>query len=98
MRQHPEPAQAHPDQVAAIVTPWNSAAVAALNAYQRSGRFHGYTCPEHTTRILVAHNDGWRCPDCHYRQNWALAESADIGQNIIAEQWQAAFNTTAGTR
>lgn len=32
----------------------------------------GYTCGNDSRHnVLVAKEDGWHCPDCDYRQNWA---------------------------
>lgn len=60
-----------------ITAPWADAVVAALNASQRSGVMHPFTCGnEHRMRqTLVAEEDGWHCPDdaCDYRQDWAHA-------------------------
>lgn len=66
--------------------PWSEAQVAALNAYQASGRLHPFTCPHthHSTPpLLVAHRDGWHCPDgCGYTQSWAHEWMAD-GEPVI---------------
>lgn len=62
----------------------------ALNAFQRSGQYHGYTCAEHTSRLLVAHQDGWVCPECDYRQSWADQSSVQKGMTIVKAQWQDA--------
>lgn len=59
--------------------PWTPEQVANLNAYQRSGRMHPFTCGSpgyHDTPqspVLIAHEDGWFCPAplCDYTQNWA---------------------------
>lgn len=54
--------------------------VISLNEYQQAGVFHPFTCgsgnrtDEHHLDgegILVATEDGWRCPYCDYTQNWA---------------------------
>jgi hypothetical protein len=64
-----------------IYAPWDEAQVAALNAFQRSGRGHPFTCggDHRMHQTLIAEPDGWHCPDetCDYRQNWALAIMAD---------------------
>ncbi len=78
-----------------ITAPWTAQQVSALNLYQRKGRFHPFTCggergdaahrayaASHGDRdegLLVAHPDGWRCPVCGYRQDWAHAIMADPG-------------------
>lgn len=69
-----------------IKTPWTDEQVRALNEYQRKGQFHPMTCggnrsdaahkqyaTEHNEPdlgLLVATNDGWKCPVCDYTQNW----------------------------
>lgn len=54
--------------------------VKSLNAFQRSGKFHPFTCggtkhysEDEPTPMLLATIDGWVCPDphCDYRQVWA---------------------------
>lgn len=50
-----------------------------LNKYQKSGKFHPYTCGGNRTDedhldgegILVATKYGWICPYCDYKQKWA---------------------------
>lgn len=62
--------------------PWTPEQVAALNARQRDGSYHPFTCGGNRTDanhldgegVLVATPDGWVCPYCDYRQNWAHAE------------------------
>lgn len=69
-----------------IKTPWTDEQVRNLNAYQQSGQFHPFTCggdrgddahkayaAEHggDWGQLVATKDGWVCPVCSYRQDWA---------------------------
>lgn len=62
-----------------IKAPWTQAQVDALNEYQKSGRFHGYTCGGNhgASQLLVATIYGWVCPiaTCSYSQNWAHALS-----------------------
>lgn len=60
---------------------WTLEQVDCLNAYQRHGRFHPFTCPNrgedgHQMRhgdlgTLIATENGWVCPDCDYTQDWA---------------------------
>lgn len=60
-----------------ITAPWEEHEVAALNAFQRSGVMHPFTCqmPHRLHQTLIAERDGWHCPDedCGYRQDWAWA-------------------------
>lgn len=57
--------------------PWSEAQVASLNAFQRDGSFHSFTCPcEHSDDAsvkLIATEAGWLCeaPGCLYTQDWA---------------------------
>lgn len=55
-----------------INAPWPRDVVDALNAHQKNPYIHPYTCGNDSRhRELVATVDGWRCPDCDYRQGWA---------------------------
>jgi hypothetical protein len=58
-----------------IRAPFTDAQVSALNAYQRSGSFHPYTCAIDSTP-LIATRHGWGCPNCSYTQDWAHAPDA----------------------
>jgi hypothetical protein len=66
--------------------PWTEDQVASLNAYQADPPFHPYTCffdggIQHgdlgSETRLVAHADGWHCPECSYTQDWAQSSLAD---------------------
>jgi hypothetical protein len=58
--------------------PFTDDQAASLNAYQEAGAGHPFTCGTETCRgILQATRDGWRCPNCDYRQGWALEWMAD---------------------
>lgn len=74
-----------------INVPWSQVEVDALNAWQNCDMVHAYTCggnrmdaahrkyqSEHGGDFgqLVATTDGWMCPACDYRQNWAHGFSA----------------------
>lgn len=74
--------------------PWTPETVDALNRWQTNGPFHPFTCggdrrddahrayqAQHGGDFgqLVAEPDGWRCPVCGYRQNWA--------HKFMVEQW-----------
>lgn len=69
-----------------IYPPWTQEQVDALNAYQRSGQYHPFTCGRDRGNAahrayadergedlgqLVATVNGWKCPVCDYRQEWA---------------------------
>jgi hypothetical protein len=63
-----------------IRPPWASDVVDALNRYQRLGYVHEFTCEQShvgADRTLYATRDGWRCPHCDYRQDWAHAAMLD---------------------
>jgi hypothetical protein len=53
--------------------------VRSLNAYQRSGNMHPFTCGGNRTDsnhldgegVLIATHKGWICCYCDYTQNWA---------------------------
>jgi hypothetical protein len=69
-----------------IRAPWPQKTVDALNAFQDRGLLHPFTCggnrcddahkayaAEHGGDYgqLVATPNGWKCPVCDYRQDWA---------------------------
>ena len=64
-----------------IRAPFSPKQVQCLNAFQRSGVFHPFTCgnPHGGERVLIARVPGWQCParDCDYRQGWAYDFMAD---------------------
>lgn len=51
---------------------FNQDQIESLNAYQKSGVFHPFTCGgEGCRETLTATPDGWICPKCDYTQKWA---------------------------
>ncbi len=56
-----------------LKAPWTPEQVEALNRYQSSGFVHEFTCGgDHPgSRVLLATTEGWRCPTCDSRQDWA---------------------------
>jgi hypothetical protein len=56
-----------------IEAPFTPDQVKSLNAFQQDGRMHEFTCNSGScpTRTLVAHEEGWFCMGCPYRQSWA---------------------------
>lgn len=65
-----------------IEAPFTQEQCDALNKRQRDGTFHPYTCGSGRRKdsahrdgegVLVATLQGWICPFCDYRQNWAHA-------------------------
>lgn len=71
-----------------IVAPWTEDQVRELNRYQQAGFMHPFTCGGDECReVLVATENGWKCPNCDYTQNWAhpfmaSKESNDQGENM----------------
>lgn len=79
------------------VAPWTPEQIENLNDYQTSGQFHPYTCARrgdgtHKMRRdeelgqLVATEDGWKCRDCSYEQDWAHLQAANGSWLAGAEQ------------
>jgi hypothetical protein len=73
---------------AKVEAPFTADQVASLNAAQRSGALHPFTCANRSDGNhqhhgdddlgqLVATPDGWRCEDCDYTQAWAWRWMAD---------------------
>jgi hypothetical protein len=65
--------------------PWTPEQVENLNSWQRAGWVHPFTCGSghrgdknhlDSEGILVATEQGWVCPYCNYRQDWAHAKMA----------------------
>jgi hypothetical protein len=68
-----------------VKAPWTREQVEALNHYQRSGKFHAFTCGNRAKTFhpfeeeygdwgaLRATSIGWMCPFCLYTQDWAHA-------------------------
>lgn len=61
-----------------LFTPlWTDEQVASLNAFQKCGVFHEFTCGTKEKHVagasdaLIATPDGWICPSCDYTQDWA---------------------------
>lgn len=65
-----------------VRAPFTPEQVESLNAYQRSGRFHEFTCAcGHIA--LIARPEGWICPNyCGYTQDWAWSWMADGSWNL----------------
>ncbi len=68
-----------------VQAPFTPEQVAAMNAFQARGDFHPFTCGSGNRGDaahldgegrLVATADGWVCPYCDYRQDWAHGEMA----------------------
>ena len=68
--------------------PWTDEQVIRLNAFQRKGKMHPFTCPNRSdpwhesfdgndVGLLIADSDCWYCPYCDYTQDWAHSFMAD---------------------
>lgn len=52
--------------------PWTNEEVGSLAEYQRTTRFHPYTCGNDSRHPhLVPTRAGWVCDACDYTQTWA---------------------------
>jgi hypothetical protein len=65
-----------------IRAPFTDEQVENLNAWQKMGWIHEYTCgnkDKHPkdTGSLIATKKGWVCPYCNYTQAWAHDFAAD---------------------
>jgi hypothetical protein len=71
-----------------VYAPFTPDQVASLNAYQRSGTFHEFTCGSDNCHAVVVYDSkailhaspkGWKCPftNCDYTQDWAYDWMAD---------------------
>lgn len=74
-----------------INAPFTVEQARALNAMQREGPIHPYTCGIDSTHppLWASMMDyGWRCayPSCDYRQDWALSSSVELGIEIMARR------------
>jgi hypothetical protein len=68
-----------------ISAPWTDDQIASLNAYQKSGVFHEYTCRnDGCPAFLMATPAGWVCAvSCSYTQNWAYALMTDWSWQLL---------------
>jgi len=65
-----------------IRAPWTEEQVKELARYQATGLVHPYTCGgDKCGDVLVPTKDGWTCPSCDYKQDWAHAMSASAEFN-----------------
>lgn len=70
-----------------IEAPFTLRQVELLNKYQENSAFHPYTCGNDSNHILVADIDGWRCPECDYKQNWAHRASCEVANYDSKSSW-----------
>lgn len=88
-RPHPNPGTER------SVPPWTPNQVASLNAYQRCGYRHPFTCQ--CGAEFVANRNGWECPNCTNVQGWAHAYMTDWRWNLAfgREETQASVGAWA---
>lgn len=71
-----------------IFAPWNETQVKGLNTWQECSFVHPFTCgnehPEGHVN-LKATEQGWVCPKCNYKQEWAHDFMLDTPKNPLAE-------------
>lgn len=77
-----------------IKSPFTDEQVKALNEYQHSGAFHEFTCgslihPMGKDNLLIATNNGWKCPNCDYTQDWAWSAMANGSMISSMADWRA---------
>lgn len=58
---------------AQIYSPWSAGQVDALNRWQQTPTVHPFTCgnTHPGDNRLFATQQGWRCPHCDWKQDWA---------------------------
>jgi hypothetical protein len=66
-----------------IKAPFTAEQVEALNQYQKSGKFHPFTCPGNLSdcakhRDLIATTAGWVCACGKYQQYWAHESMMEV--------------------
>jgi rRNA maturation protein Nop10 len=55
-----------------IKTPWTDDEVECLKRWQSCPLIHKFTCrADNCRQELVPTNDGWVCPECGRKQDWA---------------------------
>lgn len=70
--------------------PWTQEQVDGLTRWQTSGVVHEYTCgADSSHRPLVATANGWTCPDCPYRQDWAILQDWAIVSTVLTAEHAA---------
>lgn len=81
-----------------LLAPFTAAQVDALNACQRLGHLHPFTCPGHEgggDLDLVATRSGWICRHCEYRQDWAHAGMLDPPADPTTALWRESVEALA---
>ncbi len=82
--------------MAEIKAPFTPEQVAALNRWQQNENGHPFTCANGRDEkhldgegVLVATQEGWVCPYCDYKQDWAhdfMAERPSYGAARLIQQ------------
>lgn len=81
-----------------ITAPWTAEQVDALNAFQRLGYLHPFTCSGHEgggDRDLIATRAGWICCHCDYKQDWAQAGMLKPPADPTAAMWKESVEILA---
>jgi len=75
-----------------IKAPFTKFQVDKLNHYQQLGFVHEFTCgnKHDGNKILIATEDGWICPSCDYKQNWA--NKFMLNSSKLEENWNKFIN------
>ena len=62
-----------------VFAPFDADQIASLNAYQLSNVGQPFVCGNDASHYLLVafFDDGWRCLDCDYTEEWAWAWMAD---------------------
>jgi len=60
-----------------VKTPWSEGDVTKLIARQQNPTMHEHTCGD-CPGVLIPTTNGWKCPDCDYKQDWCHA--SDINE------------------
>lgn len=99
--------------MSSVTAPWTDEQVEALWAWQHSAYVHPYTCGNRDDNhphedefgdhgVLRPTNDGWTCPFCDYRQDWAHAFSfgpvpdgwPDLDYEALADEAERGYDVS----
>lgn len=71
-----------------IKAPFEVDQVTSINDYQHSCYFHELTCGNDSNhQLLVADQEGLKCPDCDYTQDWVHDWIADWSWHNMMPRW-----------
>jgi len=67
-----------------VKTPWSEENVTKLIARQQNPTMHEYTCGgADCLGVLIPTTNGWKCPDCDYKQDWCHASDINECETIL---------------